>query len=187
MTADAPPELKARAYLASSTRQVHDALHNDPLLSKLTSPNLTAREYRAALAAFGVFYFAIEAERKRFGAFEQFSLYRECEALTRDLNTRFPSPPPISVANDAELLGALYVAHGASFGRNTFRANILRATPGLQHHFVSLQTMPHLWGKLVDKIETNCEPEGALEQMRTGAERSFAYIQAACLGSARDG
>ncbi|WP_299848843.1 hypothetical protein [uncultured Roseovarius sp.] len=187
MTVNINLELTARAHLASSTRKVHDALHKDPLLSKLTSPNLTAKEYYAALAAFGAFYFAIESERKRIGVFEQFSLYRECEALTRDLNPPFPSQPMIYLANESELLGALYVAHGATFGRNTFRANVLKAMPGRQHQFISLQIVPNLWRELVDKLESHCKPEGALEQMTAGAERSFSYMQAACIRSRQNG
>lgn len=186
MTIDTGLKPAVREYLAASTRQVHDALHEDPVLSKLTSPDLTVKEYLAALAAFNAFYFAIEMERKRFDLFEQFSLHRECDALICDLNISRPSQTDIHFASELELLGALYVAHGATFGRNTFRANVLRAVKGKEHHFVSLRPAPDLWNELTNRLDCSCQSKDALAQMRAGAERSFSYMRAACIRSRQD-
>lgn len=187
MTLGASLKPTAREYLAASTRQVHDALHNDPVLSKLTSPELTADEYHAALAAFGAFYGAVESARRRLGLFERFSLRRECEALARDLDIPKPPPADMGLANEPQLLGALYVAHGASFGRNAFRGNVLGVVKGHAHHFVSLRPEPGLWHDLVSRLESAGQSEEALAQMRAGAECTFSYMQAACLRSQSDG
>ncbi len=187
MTVDDRLKPTARAYLASSTRQVHEALHHDPALSKLTSPELTVEEYRAALAAFGAFYGAIEGARQRIGVFERFSLRRDCEALTRDLDTPAPLRSDISLACELQILGALYVAHGASFGRNAFRANVLETVKGKKHHFVSLKPATGLWRDLINRLERAGQSEEALAQIRAGAELAFSYMQAACLRSQSEG
>lgn len=187
MTVGAGLKPTVRDYLASSTRQGHEALHKDPVLSKLTSPDLTADEYRAALAAFGAFYGAVERARRRLGLFERFSLRRECEALARDLDITNPPQGDMGLANEPQLLGALYVAHGASFGRNTFRANVMGVVKGQQHHFVSLRPAPELWQDLINRLESAGQSEEALAQMRAGAELAFSCMQGACLRSQSEG
>ena len=177
MTAQHP--VGVRQHLARVTYDIHEALHHDPVLSVLNAPALTSRAYHAALTVFCMFYHSVERERLRLGAHDVYALHDECAALLRDLDGRTPDAPDLSLPNDMQLLGALYVAHGASFGRGTFRANVTRLLPDHSHAFVSLRTEARRWKMLVAVLEDAGQDAAALRHIQTGATRAFAYVDRA--------
>lgn len=74
-----------RQYLASSTKAVHQALHQHRLMSRLLAPDLSIDEYSACLKINLCFFHKIEAARAKCAAYERFSLQHIAQALTTDL------------------------------------------------------------------------------------------------------
>ncbi|MEO1363804.1 MAG: hypothetical protein AAFU86_08525 [Pseudomonadota bacterium] len=180
MTAQHP--VGVRQHLARVTRDIHEALHNDPVLSVLSAPTLTPATYRAALQVFSVFYQSVERKRVALACCDDFALQDECSALSRDLGGCAPDAPDLSLSNGMQLLGALYVAHGASFGRGTFRANVTRRLPDHSHTFVGLRTDARRWQTLVATLEDAGQDATNLRHIQTGATRAFAYVDRAARG-----
>jgi heme oxygenase len=174
-----------RACLADHTRAVHEALHHDPVLSRLAQPGVPEADYRDALTAFSAFYRAVERVREEVQLWPQFSLHAECAALEQDIGPRdaarmdrrlFTGP-----ARHAAVLGALYVAHGAGFGRASMRANVLCALPHLPHHFLRLPTSPTRWRALVAALEATSAEASDLAAARSGAALAFATMRDAAV------
>lgn len=84
-----------RQHLAGVTRDIHEALHNDPVLSALSAPTLTPANYRAALKVFFVFYQSVERKRVALASHDDFALHDECSALSRDLGGCTPDAPDL--------------------------------------------------------------------------------------------
>lgn len=165
-----------RRHLQQVTQDVHQALHHDPVLRRLSTPGLTVGEYASALRVFAVFYNAVERERVRCGVFARFSVQCECDALWRDLGGG-TVPQALRIRGEMECLGALYVAHGASFGRGTFRANVTKSLLGHPHSFVRLATDKGRWINLIAELDRAGQSDAQRMHIQNGATRAFSFIQ----------
>ncbi|MFL4471616.1 biliverdin-producing heme oxygenase [Tateyamaria armeniaca] len=168
--------IDVRRHLQRVTRDVHDALHRAPVLRQLTAPGLSVSSYNAALSVFTAFYHAVERKRVLCGAHAGFSVQAECDALSIDLNDPPVACPDLEIDSDLECLGALYVAHGASFGRNTFRANVARALPDHPHAFVRLAMDKGRWAELLATLDAAGQSEANRRQIEAGATRAFSCM-----------
>lgn len=165
-----------RQHLERVTRDIHQVLHRDPVLGQLSDPGLTAMGYTAALSVFGAFYHGIEQARVRLGVFDRFALSLECDALSTDLRCEMSSHRGFATDNALELLGALYVAHGAAFGRNTFRKNAVHALPNHSHYFVRLVADVERWKDLVAALDAAGQSPSERDHIQNGATHAFSFI-----------
>lgn len=165
-----------RLQVQNVTRDVHDALHNDAVLRQLSSPKISPAAYTTALTVFAIFYHAVERTRAQNGIFNQFSLQPECAALSKDLDRHIPTCRDLDISSTFGCLGALYVAHGASFGRNSFRANVVTQLHDHPHSFVRLGMDKGKWGDLLVAMDTGRSNADRLE-IQTGAACAFSFIQ----------
>lgn len=172
-----------RAHVAAQTKAIHEELHCNPVLSRLTAPDVTGDEYLMAIKVLSSFYHAVEGERLRFNHWDRFELTAECRALRNDLPGQKPIPAKLEYANQFELLGGLYVAHGASFGRGSFRKNLRDALPGMSQVFVSQRLRKTIWLLLTNNMERCGQDAIQLQDLQNGALRSFetvAWVSRAC-------
>lgn len=169
-----------RGHLAHVTHDIHQALHLDPVLSRLMHPDLTASGYVDALAVFADLYTAVEGARQRMQVFPDLSLARECRSLRMDLtrNRRaLPDAPRwLHLECEGRVLGALYVAHGASFGRNSMRANILNTLPCQSHRFVGLAPDAGVWKTLLGALSQHGQDPAHLRRIEDGARLTFELV-----------
>jgi len=166
-----------RRALIASTTDTHNALHNVPLLARLSDDKITAADYASALAVFSTYYNEIETSRRSFDAWARFTLAPDCAALAQDTGT-----PPVSVTfpgfeTKLALLGGLYFAHGAAFGRSTFASNLRKALPVRAHHFLTRRNDPEVWRALLDELEKNGRRDAARRLILKGAETSFQLMK----------
>lgn len=177
MTAAAPQRTTVRSHVADQTRAIHNALHENAVLRQLTAPDITQPQYRHALRVLSCFYNAVERERQRTAEWHGFALGAECSALARDLGENSDPAISLSFENRFELLGGLYVAHGASFGRTQFRRNLEQALPDVSRHFVDLRMNKDVWRSLTSRMEEDGQAETTLKAMVSGASRSFHAVE----------
>lgn len=172
-----PQRLKTvRAHIAAQTRAIHEELHHNPVLNRLTAPGVTRKEYLVAIKVLSSFYHAVELERLRFHRWDGFALTVECRALKNDLPGQKAVSAELVFANQFELLGGLYVAHGASFGRGLFRKNLRAALPDVPQFFVGQRLRKTMWRSLTDNMEKYGQDAKNLEDLLNGALRSFKTV-----------
>ncbi|KIC48902.1 biliverdin-producing heme oxygenase [Tateyamaria sp. ANG-S1] len=165
-----------RSEVAQATRQIHDALHRDPLLSCLMHADLTQAAYQSALGVFAQFYGAIETARNAVNLFPEFHLKAECVALQQDVCLVSPPEPRFALQGRQALLGALYVAHGAAFGRNSMRTNVITALPNASHHFLRCPAPAHRWRALISTLEQVGHGPRARQRIIDGAQQAFSFV-----------
>ncbi|WP_299729339.1 biliverdin-producing heme oxygenase [uncultured Tateyamaria sp.] len=165
-----------RTELMRATQDIHYALHSDPVFACLMDPQLTAHQYARALSVFAEFYGAIECARDSQSHFQELSLTSECNALSRDVGPRSGQASQFDVRGREELLGALYVAHGAAFGRNSMRANVASQLPELPHHFLNLPTQSNRWRSLKENLERTGTDVLTRQRIICGANTAFSFI-----------
>ncbi|MEM6758254.1 MAG: hypothetical protein AAF601_02125 [Pseudomonadota bacterium] len=169
-----------RQFLARATRDIHETLHHDPILSRLNSTHIRPDEYHAALTILGRFVCAVERERLRYDLFAAFTLDPLCTAVSADLGGPLAAEAPLALRDPAALLGALYVAHGAAFGRNSFRKTVTRALPEMRHAFVNLRMATAQWQGLIAALEEAGEDPAGLNSLLLGAQSAFDCVRHLC-------
>ncbi|WP_300030643.1 hypothetical protein [uncultured Roseobacter sp.] len=166
-----------RSRIALATRDIHDALHKDPVLGKLLEPSVTLDQYQHALGHFLMFYSVVEHQRRLMGIWSEYSLSDDCAALRCDLRApRLSQESKLRLETPSALLGGLYVACGAAFGRSQFRANVEKALPGARHSFVQRRPDKSLWASLVSDMEKTGAAPAEYDQLFDGANRSFEFM-----------
>lgn len=165
-----------RHDMADVTRQIHNTLHEDAVLGRLISPQISKAEYVCALTVLSRFYHAVEEHRNRFGVFDRFSLQAECTALQSDLGATTPAGD-LELETADEVLGALYVAHGASFGRSLFCRNVKTALAGCPQRFVALKVCKTSWRALLAELECFSAKSSRRDRLFSGALRSFQAVE----------
>lgn len=178
MTDLAEPNKSVRANLALSTQDLHDALHHDVVLSRLTAADITPQCYCAALSVLQAFYLAVERARTQADLWQWLSLDAVCTGLHEDLGPPVLTGQTLTFASEEELLGGLYVAHGASFGRSSFRANITDRLPQMPQAFLTLRLEKPLWRALMALLEARGSNRPAGQDIERGAAKSFAHVAA---------
>ena len=162
-----------RQRLADDTRSAHRALHAHSLLQSLTASDVTLADYTAALSVFLRFHTAIEAERRRIARWHLYALKDWISAIASDLQTPLPDAPPFRLSSRFELLGALYVAHGALLGRSVMRDPVARALPHLPHVYLSRPFPMTKWRALSDLLYRQGRSPECYAEIRSGALQSF--------------
>jgi len=171
-----------RTHLSNCTRNVHTALHHDPVLSRLVDTSISRTDYMRALSAFAVFYTTIETQRKILDLWPEYSLDAECAALQMDLGTNVSNlASSFKFGCRATALGGLYVAYGAAFGRAHMRKNCVARIPESSHAFLKLSNQPDRWRSLVDTLDTFASNHLALRRMETGATIAFQLMNRAAV------
>ncbi len=152
--------------LRAETREQHEALHVHPLLAPLSRPDVTAAQYRDALAAFDAFYRAMEA-RRTVATPPGVPDAPVVEWLRRDLAACGLTPlslTPLAMAADvpaidtpARLWGYLYVKQGSTLGGAVMSKNLNRALglkPGTDQLFFAgygAETGPR-WKEFIENL-----------------------------------
>ena len=73
-------------------------------------------------------------------------------------------------------MGALYVAHGAAFGRNTMRANVTTMLPKAPQNFMRLQVPTNRWRKLNATLTAIGQDVYERRRVISGANGAFSLI-----------
>lgn len=174
--------------LRAETRDAHEALHEHPLLKPLTEADLTVSQYGAALAAFDVFYTAMESGRTAAtpagmpDAPVRRWLQNDLENLRQaplDLRIQVPLAD-----TTARVTGYLYVKQGATLGGAVMSKNLNRVLglrPGLDQMFFAgygPQT-GRMWKFFIENLYglASYLPQNEIIEM---AVASFQAIAAAC-------
>lgn len=165
-----------RTDLRRKTRAVHHALHLHPVLCALTHPEVSEAQYRRALRVFKTFYDAVEEERRRLNAWMLLTVATECEALALDLDAFETERCRLRFRNADTLLGGLYVAYGAAYGRAQFNANVRQAIPKAPRQFLSLSFPVARWKALLTCLEERSIACQARADVLTGAFHAFRVI-----------
>lgn len=172
-----PDPQTVRRHLQRVTHDTHAALHHDPVLRQLSNPGLRAGAYDTALSVFAVFYEAIERTRILCGVSDRFAVQRECAALSADLGKCRAARQSLGISDPLGGLGALYVAHGAAFGRNTFRKNVTCCLPNHPTAFVNLEVERGTWSALLAELDAQGATPDGRRAIQVGAERAFSFMQ----------
>ncbi len=175
MTDDAAGRSLRRA-LAQSTRARHEALHRHPVFARLLAPDLSQPEYAASLRVMLTFLVAVEAARSRVGAFPALGLAAAVAALRRDLGDGADRSIRMLDATAApSVLGALYVAHGAQFGRQVIGRAVGVALPNVRHHYFQAHADTGAWHCLLSTLNTY-PGQAAAERICDGAVSAFDFV-----------
>ena len=169
-----------RAELAEATRPAHQRLHRHKVLKRLFAVDLTQAEYLAILDTYRSLYAAAETARVATGRFQNLTLTPALMALRRDgCETSDRPAPDLALADDHQILGALYVLHGARFGAQHMRRALRRSLPGAPHHFFGLAPDPTQWAALLGEIEVLRPDPIAAGQLIDGADLTFQGVETA--------
>lgn len=169
-----------RQRLAGDTSRAHRALHSDPLLQRLTAPDVSLSDYKMALEAFFAFHSIVERERHRLDCWPQFALTDWLCALETDLQGALPTGPrTLGLTSQVDGLGALYVAHGSFLGRSVLKGHVVAAFPDLPHAYLSHGFPSDTWRSLCRALDRAGTKPSGYNALRFGARRSFELM--ACL------
>ncbi|MEO0421333.1 MAG: biliverdin-producing heme oxygenase [Pseudomonadota bacterium] len=177
LTNDRPGHVRVR--LAAATDEVHNALHHHPVLGALLSADLERATYLAILVAYQRFFSAVETRRAELRAYPELNLGAPIAALDDDLRESGwrPCRDPLHASwleDDAAVLGALYVLHGAGFGGRVLAGHVARSQPGLPRRFLQTGPSRATWRTLTDALDT--VDGGRYPSLETGAQRTFAHL-----------
>lgn len=179
MLASERPSGHVRARLAAATGEVHNALHHHPVLGALLSAELQPATYLSILIAYQRFFSAVETRRAELNAYPALTLSSPIAALNYDLQRSGWGRPHDSLdarwlEDDAAVLGALYVLHGAGFGGRVLSRHVARSQPALPRRFLQTGPSRDTWRTLtnaLDAVDANRYPS-----LETGAQRTFAHL-----------
>lgn len=163
-----------RAQVSERTRSLHEALHVNPVLSRLEDANLTAAEYRQILDRYLSFYMAAESRRVALNAFPGQSLMSDICLLSADTGQIPEDLPRLQTIEDKwSCLGMLYVLHGARFGARIMVTKLRNKLPHLPHHFIGQDSNPNQWRLLVLQMERAAEAPARIDAMAHSAAETF--------------
>ncbi|MEO1327355.1 MAG: biliverdin-producing heme oxygenase [Pseudomonadota bacterium] len=175
-----PPRPVVRKALNAATRDLHEALHVHPVSLALLE-RAEPRALHTLLLANLRFTSELEAARERASCWRDLSLAEPRDALRRDLpqHDADSGPPPLDYTDADALLGALYVAHGAQFGRQQLRTAIEAGESTRLPEYFTLPIDQVAWRRLLTELEENgAEPE-RFRTMVAGAKAAFRHYRAA--------
>lgn len=138
----------ARKRLQQATQQDHLALHAHPAFVRLLAADLTQAELDCANTLHLKAFTAIEAARARLGVWHNLTLCRAIDALQADIGQADVGVVDLGLNTSSQTLGALYVAHGSSFGAKVIERNLRAALPAASITFYA-QKSKTTWQKLV--------------------------------------
>ncbi|MFK7828256.1 MAG: biliverdin-producing heme oxygenase [Congregibacter sp.] len=183
-------EPSVRRLLATRTASVHEALHAHSWISSLQDPSLTQDRYRLLLAAYYAFLSDLEAERARLDCYPLLSLGDQIANLKSDLEILPGELRTLDVkikkpgGKRAELLGSLYVIHGAGFGAASLTRHVKRSLPDASRHYLERGTSAATWRVMLGEIESLAGSLTDIERLVSGAAATFdsfgGFISAFC-------
>lgn len=162
----------ARKRLQQATQTDHLALHAHPAFVRLLAPDLTQGELDCANALHLRAFRAIEAARDTLGVWEDLSLRGAIRALQADIGNRDFEEVDLGLRTSAQTLGALYVAHGSSFGAKVIGRNLRAVLPEASVAFYA-QKSKTAWQKLILTLDALSGTE--VDQAVLGAQSTFGW------------
>ncbi|ASJ75684.1 biliverdin-producing heme oxygenase [Granulosicoccus antarcticus] len=169
-----------RQVLATRTRQAHEALHEHPWIASLLDPELTISGYCTVLGAYHGFYQHVQEACSVHSIKSGLSLALARDRLKYDLDclhqyhqNKPQIPVELIVEEPAELLGALYVLHGSSFGASILNKNVRRVLPDAPRHFLGSGTTRESWQQLINELEQFRGDDLAREKLINSASATF--------------
>ncbi len=165
-----------RKHLRLATGQIHAELHELPMLRPLKSETISSDQYQRALIVFQSIFRSIEDERSRYRKWAEFSLKSECSALLKDLGPGETCDMRITFHCENALLGGLYVAHGAAFGRAVFCQTVRTSLPASLQAFASLPISAERWQSLLTCLERKGRQSKARAEIVGGAKLTFSSV-----------
>ncbi|MEM6819824.1 MAG: biliverdin-producing heme oxygenase [Pseudomonadota bacterium] len=175
-----PQKQAVREALNVATRDLHQALHVHPVSLALLE-RAESGAVRTLLRANLRFTSTLEAARETACCWSDLSLAAPRDALRRDLpdqDADCESPPPDYQNADA-LLGALYVAHGAQFGRQQLRNAIEAGESKPLPEYFTLPIDQAAWRRLLTELEENGADPERFRTMVAGAKAAFRHYREA--------
>lgn len=162
----------SRKYLQKATEADHLALHAHPAFARLLEADVTQPELDQANTLHLTAFKAIETARETLHVWEDLTLRNAITALQADIGQQDIEHIDLLLDTRAQTLGALYVAHGSSFGGNVIGRNLRAALPEASIEFYA-QKSKTTWQKLVLTLEalTGAEVEDAV----VGAQSTFGW------------
>ena len=171
-------EPRVRNRLKARTDSLHQALHRDHLLSKLTRGDVSQTDYASALRAFFGFFHTVETNRIRLSCWPEYALESHLSALRQDVSGAAPCLEDTVFTNATEVFGGLYVAHGSMFGRIAMREKVIVRFPYASHQFLLLQECSEVWKCLCHDLETVGASPAEFSTFLSGSLRGFRTMQA---------
>ncbi|MEO1575994.1 MAG: biliverdin-producing heme oxygenase [Pseudomonadota bacterium] len=168
--------------LRRRTRNIHQRLHDHPLLAPLTRPTLTRAQYVLALRALQRFHESVEAALTPTPRSLVFSpaIVEDLVELGAGLNP-LPACRPFDEPVDRdEHLGIQYVLEGSALGGRVIARHVAdtlgwsRDAPGLSHFRRDGEDSGRSWRAFLAKLAADCRhPERCAET----AWRTFAQLE----------
>jgi len=166
--------------LATRTRKVHLVLHRHPWISLLGSPALTLWQYGAILSAYHRFHVHVDMTAAENASAPALSLRPARERLKADIDcldlhedSGLANPVPLSLSSSRQVLGALYVLHGSSFGASVLNRNVRKVLPAAPRHYLGAGADRDCWEQLNQELERHSEDELARHDILDGARATF--------------
>lgn len=176
-----------RRFLEQETRPDHERLHTHPLLSRLMEDGLDLQTYISCLKAHLDFTnWALRATQPYLPAAQLVGLKRSAERLANDIAERpvTSTCATSGITCHSSALGALYVAEGARFGRQTISTTLAGTLPNAPRSYFAAPSTPQSWTALLNDLETRADPRTALggataafRTMETCADRALCDLQ----------
>ena len=174
------PVTDARGRLAQETRAAHEALHHHPYISRFMSDALQAPEYFTLLGSYRDFYRAAERRRAALDCWQELSLKPTIDRLEADLAAapRHSIPPAQEVdfswvGHPVEVLGILYVLHGARFGGRVIARSVNTTLPEAPTQFLRLGCDKEQWSDLVQAINDLDNEATSFAVLSIAANKTF--------------
>ena len=164
-----------RQILLDSTHDAHRALHRDSIFRSLMNSGLSQTQYQRTLHVFKRLYDEIEESRVTWNTWHRFSVMAECAALERDLGEA-RTRTVLQFHSAQAVLGGLYVAHGAAFGRTAMYKSVQIQLPYASHAFLSLPMARTRWSAFLHCLECEGSEPVARKEIMNGAQQAFAAI-----------
>ena len=162
-----------REMLARRTAALHSGLDNDPVIGGLMAPDLDLASYRRALGALRTTFSRVETARLAQAVWPQFAVGREVAALSSDLATPCGRTVPAPLQGAAEVLGALYVMHGAAFGARVVARHLRSVLPEAPMTYFTMARDARVWSRLIAALEGYAGDPDGLEHLNSGASTAF--------------
>ena len=153
------------AQMRSATKDVHERLHEHPILSFLTTSHLTLPHYMRVLYSFERFY---ENLHRAFRSRQLDIIGHKLNLIRQDLRSLALAPNPLpaceyisATASKSRIMGIEYVILGSALGATMIAKNIEKQLGLTQQHGNAFfgsgqQTIQENWQHFLRVLESDC-------------------------------